>query len=127
MMSYRDLDGDMYFVCWEPTLLPPATVEPLKRSPTLSAAQITSRQLRSDDRQPTRMAQSAIETFIQLRFNRLLGRMANEWQRQAEKTSMLANAELPLQLVPLIESALVRLLSFNNSAFIVDVVCYRIS
>ncbi|KAI0655297.1 RdRP-domain-containing protein [Cubamyces menziesii] len=101
-----DLDGDMYFVCWEPTLLPPATIEPLKRSPALSAAQITSRQLRSDNRQPTRMAQSAIETFIQLRFNRLLGRMANEWQRQAEKTSMLAKAELPLQLVPLIESAL---------------------
>ncbi|KAI0368426.1 RdRP-domain-containing protein [Pilatotrama ljubarskyi] len=101
-----DLDGDTYFVAWEPTLIPPGEIQPLNRAPALSAAShgVTAQQ--AGLRRPSDMPSAAVNTFVNMKFNRLLGRMVNEWKRQVETTPLLANAEFPRQLVPLIESAL---------------------
>ena len=102
-MSSGDLDGDKYFVIWDPTLVPPAEAPPFSRAPSLSASAgstVTPRRL-SD------MPSAAVDTFVQLRFNALMGQMSDEWSRHVENSPELANAPYPLALVPLIEAALV--------------------
>ncbi|KAI0717592.1 RdRP-domain-containing protein [Cerioporus squamosus] len=103
-MSSGDLDGDKYFVTWDPSLLPPREAPPLNRAPPLSAgpAPATSTM---PPRQLSDMPSAAVNTFMQLKFNALMGRMANEWSRQVESSPQLANAPYPLELVPLIEAA----------------------
>lgn len=101
-----DLDGDMYFVAWEPTLIPSTEMEPVNRALSMSAAGHTATS--ASGRQLSDMPRSAVQTFLQLQYSRLLGRMANEWTKAVEKTADLANAEFPRRLVPLIEAALVR-------------------
>ncbi|TFK81241.1 RdRP-domain-containing protein [Polyporus arcularius HHB13444] len=98
-MSSGDLDGDKYFLTWDPSLLPLAEATPLNRAPAGTSSASRPRQL-SD------MPSDAVQTFMQLKFNALMGQMANEWSRQVENTPQLANAPYPLQLVPLIEAAL---------------------
>ncbi|KAI0637535.1 RdRP-domain-containing protein [Trametes polyzona] len=105
IISSGDLDGDMYFVAWEPTLLPPRDMQPLKRAAS-SLPSIASDDPTETTRRLSDMPRDAVETFMQLRFNRLMGCMANEWTRAVEGSADLANAELPRRLVPLIESAL---------------------
>ena len=34
--SGSDLDGDIYFVCWDPELLPPQQIQPMDYSPAQS-------------------------------------------------------------------------------------------
>ncbi|OSD01932.1 RdRP-domain-containing protein [Trametes coccinea BRFM310] len=97
-----DLGGDKYFVSWDPALLPKADLPPLARSPSLSAPH----RRQSSGRQNSGMPQEAVDTFMELKFNRLLDQMANEWVRQVEKTPDLAMGEIPLRLVPLMELAL---------------------
>lgn len=99
-MSSGDLDGDKYFLTWDPSLLPLAEATPLNRAPAGTSSASRPRQL-SD------VPSDAVQTFMQLKFNALMGQMANEWSRQVENTPQLANAPYPLQLVPLIEAALV--------------------
>ncbi|KAH9950119.1 RdRP-domain-containing protein [Amylocystis lapponica] len=99
-MSSGDLDGDEYFVTWDPALIPKRMAPPLDRAPALSA-DTAKRNMRSR----SDMKQAAVDTFVQQKFGGLLGRMVNEWTKAAEATSQLANAPLPQALVPLIESA----------------------
>ncbi|KAI0352487.1 RdRP-domain-containing protein [Trametes cingulata] len=107
MIASGDLDGDTYFVSWEPTLIPPGEMRPLNRATHSSAAaQSLFPQPNVTLRKPSDMPSAAVTTFLDLKFNRLLGRMVNEWKRQVETTPLLANADFPRQLVPLIESAL---------------------
>ncbi|KAI0686125.1 RdRP-domain-containing protein, partial [Earliella scabrosa] len=98
-----DLDGDMYFVTWDPTLIPPTESSPLNRSLSLSAggagSAVPSRQLDN-------MLADAARTFVDLRFNRLLGMMSNAWSRAVEQTPHLANSPHSLELVPKIEASL---------------------
>ncbi|KAI1792587.1 RdRP-domain-containing protein [Ganoderma leucocontextum] len=96
-----DLDGDMYFVCWDPSLIPPREAPPFSRAP--SAATVAQA---GAARQLSDMPQAAIDTFLQLKFSRLLGMMANEWTHHVELTPQLADAPYCRELVPLIESAL---------------------
>ncbi|KAI9059056.1 RdRP-domain-containing protein [Trametes sanguinea] len=96
-----NLGGDLYFVTWDPTLLPKAVVAPLSRSPSLPSPPRQPGGRRDSD-----MRQAAVDTFMKLKFNPLLDRMNNEWMRQVERTPDLAMGELPLRLVPLLESAL---------------------
>ncbi|KAI0820710.1 RNA dependent RNA polymerase-domain-containing protein [Trametes gibbosa] len=102
-MASGDLDGDMYMVIWEPTLLPSTDIAPLDRASLSSTAGKASCH---NIRQLCDMPRAAVETFIQLKFSRLLGQMVNEWSKSVELTPDLANGEFPRQLVPLIESAL---------------------
>ena len=98
-MASGDLDGDMYFVCWDPDLIPPKEIAPLDRTPSAASGAAPTRSL-SD------MPTAAVQTFMQLKFNRLLGMMANEWTKQVEMSPELAEAPYPRELAPLIESAL---------------------
>ena len=98
-----DLDGDMYFVCWDPSLIPPREAPPFSRAPSTAAATPQT----SPTRQLSNMPQAAIDTFMQYKFSRLLGMMSNEWTRHVELTPHLADAPYCRELVPFIESALV--------------------
>ncbi|KAI9059058.1 hypothetical protein FKP32DRAFT_1185729 [Trametes sanguinea] len=72
------LGGDMYFVTWDPTLLPDAEMPPLARS--LSPSSTAPHRRRSSRRQDSEsdMAQAAIDTFMQLNFNPLSRQMTDE-------------------------------------------------
>ncbi len=100
-----DLDGDMYFVCWDPSLIPPREAAPFSRAPSAAPAARANAARRLSD-----MPQAAIDTFIQLKFSRLLGMMSNAWTSQVELTPQLADDQYCRELAPLIESALVRIL-----------------
>ncbi|RPD55108.1 RdRP-domain-containing protein [Lentinus tigrinus ALCF2SS1-7] len=104
-MSSGDLDGDKYFVTWDPSLLPPAEAPPFNRAPSLTA-QLARASSSKPIGQLADLPSAAVETFMQLKFNALMGRMANEWSQHVESSPALANAPYPLALVPLIEAAL---------------------
>ena len=95
-----DLDGDLYFVAWDPSLIPAREATPLSRA-------ASTRNNASTNRDMSAMPGAAVHTFMQLKYSRLLGMMSNEWTKQVDQTPQLANAPFPLGLVPLIESALV--------------------
>ncbi|KAI0751822.1 RdRP-domain-containing protein [Daedaleopsis nitida] len=97
-----DLDGDTYFVTWDPTLLPETEAEPFARGPSVTAAGPSTPRTRRLDEMPA----DAVETFIPLRYNRVLGMIANEWSRRVETTAELASAPHVVELVSMIESAL---------------------
>ncbi|TBU29169.1 RdRP-domain-containing protein [Dichomitus squalens] len=101
-----DLDGDMYFVCWDPCLIPPREAPPFSRAQSATAAAQAGTAPASATRQLSNMPKAAIDTFMQLKFSRLLGMMAKEWTRQVELTPDLARSAYCQELVPLIESAL---------------------
>ena len=103
-----DLDGDMYFVCWDPCLIPPREAPPFRRAQSVTAAAQASTTSAPTTRRLSDMPKAAVDTFMQLKFNRLLGMMANEWTRHVELTPDLARSAYCQELVPLIESALVR-------------------
>ncbi|KDQ55913.1 hypothetical protein JAAARDRAFT_208175 [Jaapia argillacea MUCL 33604] len=91
-----DLDGDKYFVTWDPLLIPTSQTE--YRQPVSFVP------LRNWSLQNIKVA--AVETFVELRFNYLLGTMVNEWERAALADPRLARGQYPRELARLIESTL---------------------
>ncbi|PIL36406.1 RNA-dependent RNA polymerase [Ganoderma sinense ZZ0214-1] len=101
-----DLDGDRYFVCWDPSLLPRREAPPLNRAASAMSAPAPAGH---KDRQLSDMPQAAVDTFMQIRNlsdSELLGTMSNEWTQQVELTPKLADSPYCRELVPLIETAL---------------------
>ncbi|KAJ7448005.1 RNA dependent RNA polymerase-domain-containing protein, partial [Mycena latifolia] len=115
-MGGGDLDGDLYFVVFNPALIPEksrvrpiATAKkPITRSnKTIAFAGRTQTISRPGAQRNTNMRMDAIKTFCSpMRCNFLLGSLANKWMALVGTTPALANSPLCKALVPMIEVAL---------------------
>lgn len=98
----------------EPPAPSPAVVvkKPATRSKTVAIGGRTQAVgSRSAVRKNKDMRADAIETFISLRCNFLVGQLSKEWMALVGTTPALANSPVCLKLVPMIEAALVGLQS----------------
>ncbi|KAJ7017150.1 RNA-dependent RNA polymerase, partial [Mycena alexandri] len=83
-MGGGDLDGDLFFTIFNPALIPqpraaPAVAsKPLTRSKTIAIGGRAQTVSRSSSRNKD-MRSDAIQTFVRLRCNFLLGALSNEW------------------------------------------------
>ncbi|KAJ6470735.1 RdRP-domain-containing protein [Mycena vitilis] len=117
-MGGGDLDGDLYYVISNPLLIPKrraAAVLAVPGQPVrgpVSAADST--QPASQPRRYVDMRANAIETFMDMRCNFLVGDISKEWMRVVGITKQLADLPECKALVPLIESALDAVKSGNG-------------
>ncbi|KAL5508616.1 hypothetical protein ACEPAH_6235 [Sanghuangporus vaninii] len=100
-MSGGDLDGDVYFVCWEPTIFPRRTVWPKQASPQSTNPSV--------DWSRRNLNAALIELFVEQRHNSLLGRASMEWQSVVESYFRMAGARYSTKLAGIIEEALERI------------------
>ncbi|KAJ7723330.1 RNA dependent RNA polymerase-domain-containing protein [Mycena maculata] len=116
-MGGGDLDGDSYFVLFTPTLIPrprqpqaPATTvkKTTARSKTITVGGRTQNVSgsRSGLRRNKDMRTDAIDTFVRMRCNFLLGALSNEWMGIVGTTPALADSPACKALVPMIEASL---------------------
>ncbi|KAF7360099.1 RNA-dependent RNA polymerase [Mycena venus] len=114
-MGGGDLDGDQYFVLFDPSLIPERRVpkcrvtavsKPLTRSKTIAIGGRTQTVARTPGLRHKDMRTAAIETFVTMRCNFLLGSLSNEWMALVGTTPELADSPLCKPLVPMIEAAL---------------------
>ncbi|KAJ7681879.1 RNA-dependent RNA polymerase [Mycena polygramma] len=110
-MGGGDLDGDLYYVISNPLLIPKRRAaavlavppQPIRR--TVSIAGYT-QTVSQSPRRYVDMRADAIETFMDMRCNFLVGQISKEWTRLAGITKQLADLPECKALVPLIERAL---------------------
>ncbi|KAJ7665879.1 RNA dependent RNA polymerase-domain-containing protein [Mycena polygramma] len=112
-MGGGDLDGDQFYVIYNPLLIPepriaPAVTVAVKKLPTRKTIKIGGRvQNVSPVAEGNKdMRADAVKTFMSLRCNFVLGSLSNEWMDIVGKTPQLADHPLCQQLVPLLEKAL---------------------
>jgi hypothetical protein len=92
-----DLDGDTYFVCWDPRIIPSKTCPPHYR---------TTLPLPSGSHTPSAFHDELVETFVEQR-HKLLGRVSNMWESTAEGTPELTKSACCKALAQIIEELLV--------------------
>ncbi|KAK7044978.1 RNA-dependent RNA polymerase [Favolaschia claudopus] len=115
-MGGGDLDGDTFFAVFDPLLIPkrrdpPKPVatakQPRARSKTITIGGRTQKTISATGRQRNSdMRTAAIETFVSMRCNFLLGSLSNEWTSLVGATPELADSPICRRLVPMIEAAL---------------------
>ncbi|KAJ6464452.1 RdRP-domain-containing protein [Mycena sanguinolenta] len=111
-MGGGDLDGDQYYVIFNPLLIPAAHPPPiiLPKQTRSSYRTITiagqTQTLSSPTRRTRDMHADAIETFIDMRCNFLVGEMSKAWMKLVGSTPNLAHHPGCQALIPLIEEAL---------------------
>ncbi|KAJ7430524.1 RNA dependent RNA polymerase-domain-containing protein [Mycena galericulata] len=112
-MAGGDLDGDLYFVIFDPLLIPEFSVPPEPRpkqsdtrNKTITIAGNTHSASYDGARSSKDMRTDAIEIFITLRCNFLLGELSNVWRGLVGSTPDLANLSHCKKLVPMIETVL---------------------
>ncbi|KAH7108398.1 RdRP-domain-containing protein [Auriculariales sp. MPI-PUGE-AT-0066] len=96
-ISGADLDGDKYFVTWDPQLVPSSVHSPQPR-PKLAKEDL---RLAIESK-----VQAAAEVFVAQRNKMLLGQMSNEWLKVAEFSPDGPKHPWCIGLVPLLERAL---------------------
>ncbi|KAJ7750864.1 RNA-dependent RNA polymerase [Mycena metata] len=98
-MGGGDLDGDLFFTIFNPALipepraLPTVAPKPVTRSKTIAIGGRTATMSRSSSRNKD-MRGDAIQTFVRLRCNFLLGALSNEWIALVGTTPALADHPL---------------------------------
>ncbi|KAJ6557807.1 RNA dependent RNA polymerase-domain-containing protein [Mycena capillaripes] len=112
-MGGGDLDGDLYFVIFNPSLIPeprtPPSAATLKKPVTRSKTVVLGGHTQNTSRAAQRnkdMRKDAVQTFVTMRGNFLLGSLSNEWMDLVGTTPQLADHPLCKALVPMIEAAL---------------------
>ena len=106
--TIRDLDGDIYFVSWEQTLIPEKVEEMQMRvpPPKLETADTLSRDI-------SILKNSLVSTFLKTRHLTVTGFTANEWIKAIEQSEELAYAAYPQLLAKEMEIALVCLTALS--------------
>ncbi|KAJ7767735.1 RdRP-domain-containing protein, partial [Mycena metata] len=121
-MGGGDLDGDRYFVIFNPLLIPePRRTPPRVDTPgtprikTVTIAGFTQTAFSpAMMNRNTNIRSDAVETFIAMRCNFLVGQISNQWSDIVGATRELADLSQCRALVPLIETALASLIILDD-------------
>ncbi|KAJ7731722.1 RNA dependent RNA polymerase-domain-containing protein [Mycena olivaceomarginata] len=109
-MGGGDLDGDQYYVIFNPQLIPESAPPPALRPKKIARRTITiaghTHTIPSPVKRNMDKRTDAINTFIEHRCNFVVGEMSNTWMDLVGATPELANNAECKALVPLIEDAL---------------------
>lgn len=92
--SGSDLDGDIYFVCWDPELVPPRLIEPMDYTP--APAVVLDHNVKIEEVQ---------EYFTKYMVNDSLGMIANAHTAFADKESSMAESVACVELARLFSIA----------------------
>lgn len=106
----RDLDGDDYWVTWDPRLIPKVVDDPPARGTSTSTTRFGDSEERTFKLNDIiNMPASAVRTFADMRENGngLLGRLHGKWLDSTSRSALYARAPLSRALVPLIEETMV--------------------
>ncbi|KAJ6559991.1 RNA-dependent RNA polymerase [Mycena capillaripes] len=110
-MGGGDLDGDQYYVIFNPLLIPrprPSTTAPRVTQTPIRTITIAGQTqvIAPSMRRNVDIRASAIETFMEMRCNFLVGQISKKWTEVVGTTDELADRPECKALVPLLEDAL---------------------
>ena len=106
-MYDSDLDGDTYFICYEPTLRPSSKAMQNPEKFKIQSSNIFST-AKPEFGTGSELSEAIAKAFAQMHGSTLLGSASNEWQRVVEHCPDLGNGEYPKQLAEVVAIALVR-------------------
>ena len=119
-MSYSDLDGDKYFVSWEPTILPERTEDPTATDhpPSFEQSQFTTSPIHrgvqtgraADVGEACKtISESLMKVFLEQHYGMTLGLSSNDWKDLAENFNDEMTWGYCMILADIVQEALVGL------------------